>query len=90
MLITIPTTLLLSIRQWTTTSTNKQKKKERKFPDFEDTDRRDSLNRERREEGIKMASASSITFRMNVHIFIRDFFQGLNGLELGLIGSLHF
>ena len=37
-----------------------------------------------------MASASSITFRMNVHIFIRDFFQGLNGLELRLIGSLHF
>lgn len=80
----------MSIRQWTTISSNKQKKKERKFPDFEDTDRRDSLNREWWEEGIKMASASSITFRINVHVFKRDFFQGLNGLELGLTESLNF
>lgn len=66
----------MSIRQWTTISSNKQKKKkERKFPDFEDTDRRDSLNREWWEEGIKMASASSITFRINVHVFKRDFFK---------------
>lgn len=37
-----------------------------------------------------MVSASSITFRMDVHVVIRDFFRGLNGLELGLTESLNF